>query len=87
MSDVTLPDKAKLRFGAIENFEDVRTYFETNCETKFTAGLYISRIDCGSVSQNTIGSADFCVSLNLDPQGTIQINCSKIQLTPVDSTS
>ncbi len=77
MSDPRLPDAATLRIGAIENLERVREFF-----ARFEQDP-VARIDRLTV-QRRVGSAS-TVTLEFDPQGTVEVVCSKLDLTPSDA--
>ncbi len=74
ISDERLPDAATLRLGAIENFERVREFF-----ARFEPEP-IARIDCVTVLKRTGSSST--VALEIDPQGTVEVVCSRLELIP-----
>lgn len=74
ISDPRLPQAATLRFGAIENFDSVREFF-----SQFDPEP-IERIDGLTVLQR-VGSS-CVVALEIDPHGTVNVVCSKLELTP-----
>jgi hypothetical protein len=74
MSDPRLPEAATLRMGAIENFEQVHEFF-----ARFEPDP-IARIDRLTVLKR-VGSSS-ALTLEIDPQGTIEVVCSKLDLTP-----
>jgi hypothetical protein len=76
MSDPRLPDAAILRMGAIENLERVREFF-----ARFERDP-VARID-RLIVQKSVGSR-FTVTLEIDPQGTVAVECSKLDLAPND---
>lgn len=74
ISDKRLPDAATLRIGGIENLEQVRDFFVC-LEPEPNA-----RIDCVTVTPRVGPSST--VALALDPQGTVEVVCSKLELIP-----
>ena len=78
ISDPRLPDSAILRLGAIENFDQVREFF-----ARFEPER-IGRIDCVALVAESDTSAT--LALEIDPLGTVQVVCSKIELMPNPAT-
>jgi hypothetical protein len=74
ISDKRLPDAATLRLGAVENLEQVRAFF-----ARFEPEP-IARIDNFTVKKRA-GSPS-TVTLEIDPQGIVEVVCAKIELIP-----
>ena len=74
ISDPRLPDAATFRLGAIANFEEVHDFF-----ARFEPEP-IARIDRVSVLRQTGSSCT--IALEIDPQGTIEVVCSRLELLP-----
>ena len=74
ISDPRLPDAATFRLGTIANFEEVHAFF-----ARFEPEP-IARIDRVSVLSQSGPSST--VALEIDPQGTIEVECSKLELLP-----
>jgi hypothetical protein len=74
ISDERLPEAATLRIGAIENLEQIREFFVPFEPER------IARIDCVTVLKGT-GSMSTVV-LEIDPLGTVEVVCSKLELIP-----
>ena len=72
ISDPRLPNVATFRLGAIANFEEAHAFF-----ARFDPEP-IARIDRVSVLKRTGWSST--VALEIDPQGTVEIVCSKLEL-------
>ena len=74
ISDERLPDEATLRIGAIENFVQVREFFDR------LGPEPIARIDRVTVLKQA-GSSSI-VALEIDPHGIVEIVCSRLELLP-----
>ena len=76
ISDPRLPDGAVLRIGGIENFEQIRAFFIR------LGPEPIARIDRVEVAPEPGSSST--IKLELDPQGTVAVVCTKLVFTTVD---
>ena len=74
LSDPRLPEVATLRLGAIENFAQVSEFFASFQQDP------VARIDRFTI-QRQVGSS-CTIILEIDPQGTVEVTCSKLELTP-----
>lgn len=76
ISDARLPNEAVLRIGGIENFEQIRAFFMR------LGPEPIARIDRIEVAPGPGSSST--ITLEVDPQGTVAVVCTKLVFTTVD---
>ncbi|MEM7165829.1 MAG: hypothetical protein AAF581_10215 [Planctomycetota bacterium] len=77
ISDPALPEEAVLHLSDIDNFDEVRVFFETDFGED-----PISRID-QVIFSSSAGGAVHSILFELDPQGVVDVKCSKFDLVAI----